>query len=57
MKCSLYASIPDIYFYANAAVFVLTAVMVIVVISVWCIANAKLLSNLLPLLGELLQYR
>ena len=49
--------IPYVYLPSNAAFYALTAIQAFVIIPAWCIATAKLLSDLLPLLGELLQHR
>ena len=50
-------SISNAYFPSNTAFCALTAIAIIIIIPAWCIATAKLLSDLLPLLGELLQHR
>ena len=50
-------SIPNVYFPSNAAFYALTAIQAFGIIPAWCIAMAKLLGNLLPVLGELLQHR
>ena len=50
-------SIPNVYFPSNTAFCALTAIQVFVIIPAWCIAMAKLLDDLLPVLGELLERR
>ena len=50
------ASISNAYFPSNTAFCALTTIQAFVIIPAWCIAMAKLLGDLLPLLGELLQY-
>ena len=50
-------SIPYVYFPSNTAFYDLTTIQVFVIIPAWCIAMAKLLGDLLPVLGELLQRR
>ena len=50
-------TISNVYFPSNTAFCALTAIQAFVIIPAWCIASAKLLGDLLPLLGELLQHR
>ena len=50
-------SIPYVYFSSNTAFCALTTIQVFVIIPAWCIAMAKLLGDVLPVLGELLQRR
>jgi hypothetical protein len=44
-------SIPNAYFPSSTAFCALTAIQVAIIIPAWCIAMAKPLGDLLPLLG------
>jgi len=50
-------SIPNAYFHSNTAFYALTTIEALVIIPARSIAMAKLLGDLLPLLGKLLQRR
>lgn len=50
-------TISNVYFPSYTAFGALTAIQVIIIIPAWRIAMAKLLGDLLPVLGELLQCR
>jgi hypothetical protein len=49
-------SIPNAYFPSNTAFCALTAIQALIIIPAWSIAMAKLLGDLLPLLGQVLEY-
>jgi hypothetical protein len=50
-------SILNVYFSSNAAFCALTTIQAVIIVPAECIAMAKLLGNLLPVLRELLQRR